>query len=158
MSCSNLTDAGHDESLNWSVWSGVDEFLLRSLMKSYITTLPFSFLFPLLPLSNSVLHLLRSHSFLLHFYSNIKSQIRFFEVFSKLPFKRSFTRICSIMYKSLLLSSFAKLALGGTILWDGRFNDITSSSEFDSWSWSNQVGPYQYYIVSPSLHTYRLRS
>ncbi|KAH6673568.1 hypothetical protein B0J14DRAFT_51099 [Halenospora varia] len=50
------------------------------------------------------------------------------------------------MYKSLFLTSFAKLALGGTILWDGRFNDMTSSSELESWSWSNQVGPYQYYI------------
>ncbi|KAH8656152.1 hypothetical protein BGZ60DRAFT_567983 [Tricladium varicosporioides] len=50
------------------------------------------------------------------------------------------------MYNSLLLASFAKLALGGTILWDGRFNDLTSSSKLESWSWSNQVGPYQYYI------------
>ncbi|TVY88593.1 hypothetical protein LAWI1_G004238, partial [Lachnellula willkommii] len=53
---------------------------------------------------------------------------------------------CPTMLKSLSLFSFAKLALGGAILWDGRFNDMTSSSELDSWSWSNQVGPYQYYI------------
>ncbi|KAI1338880.1 hypothetical protein F5Y15DRAFT_385690 [Xylariaceae sp. FL0016] len=32
------------------------------------------------------------------------------------------------------------------ILWDGRFNDITSSEDLNDWSWSNQVGPYQYYI------------
>ncbi|TVY34872.1 hypothetical protein LSUB1_G005353, partial [Lachnellula subtilissima] len=50
------------------------------------------------------------------------------------------------MFRSLSLFAFARLALGGTILWDGRFNDMTSSSELDSWSWSNQVGPYQYYI------------
>ncbi|TVY46510.1 hypothetical protein LOCC1_G001902 [Lachnellula occidentalis] len=50
------------------------------------------------------------------------------------------------MLRYLSLFGFAKLALGGTILWDGRFNDMTSSSELDSWSWSNQVGPYQYYI------------
>lgn len=34
----------------------------------------------------------------------------------------------------------------GTILWDGRFNDFTSSSDLNKWSWANQVGPYQYYI------------
>ncbi|TVY16044.1 hypothetical protein LARI1_G004922 [Lachnellula arida] len=50
------------------------------------------------------------------------------------------------MLKPLSLFGFAKLALGGAILWDGRFNDMNSSSELDSWSWSNQVGPYQYYI------------
>jgi hypothetical protein len=43
------------------------------------------------------------------------------------------------------------LALAGsatsTILWDGRFNDLNTSSDLNNWSWSNQVGPYQYYIV-----------
>ncbi|RFU23591.1 hypothetical protein B7463_g12747, partial [Scytalidium lignicola] len=33
-----------------------------------------------------------------------------------------------------------------TILWDGRFNDFTSSEDLNNWSWSNEVGPYQYYI------------
>ncbi|KFZ12286.1 hypothetical protein V502_07166 [Pseudogymnoascus sp. VKM F-4520 (FW-2644)] len=37
-------------------------------------------------------------------------------------------------------------ALAGTILWDGRMNDFTSSADLNKWSWSNQVGPYQYYI------------
>ncbi|KAK1728226.1 hypothetical protein CaCOL14_010275 [Colletotrichum acutatum] len=32
------------------------------------------------------------------------------------------------------------------ILWDGRFNDMTSATDLDKWSWSSQVGPYQYYI------------
>jgi hypothetical protein len=32
-----------------------------------------------------------------------------------------------------------------TILWDGRFND-ESISDLNKWSWSNQVGKYQYYI------------
>jgi hypothetical protein len=32
------------------------------------------------------------------------------------------------------------------VVWDGRFNDFTSSSDLDKWSWGNQVGPYQYYI------------
>lgn len=34
-----------------------------------------------------------------------------------------------------------------TILWDGRFNDLTSSTDLNNWSWSDEVGPYQYYIV-----------
>ncbi|KAF2228020.1 hypothetical protein BDZ85DRAFT_189246, partial [Elsinoe ampelina] len=34
----------------------------------------------------------------------------------------------------------------GDILWDGRFNDLTTSADLDKWSWANQVGPYQYYI------------
>ncbi|KAF2213547.1 hypothetical protein CERZMDRAFT_111205 [Cercospora zeae-maydis SCOH1-5] len=33
-----------------------------------------------------------------------------------------------------------------TILWDGRLNNYTDASYLGSWSWSNQVGPYQYYI------------
>lgn len=37
-----------------------------------------------------------------------------------------------------------------TILWDGRFNDLTSSTDLNNWSWSDQTGPYQYYIVCPS--------
>ncbi|KAF8852173.1 hypothetical protein BDZ45DRAFT_807731 [Acephala macrosclerotiorum] len=37
-----------------------------------------------------------------------------------------------------------------TILWDGRFNTLTSSEDLNTWSWSNQVGPYQYYIHGPS--------
>ncbi|OHE93275.1 hypothetical protein CORC01_11418 [Colletotrichum orchidophilum] len=34
----------------------------------------------------------------------------------------------------------------GEILWDGRFNDMTSATDLDKWSWSTQTGPYQYYI------------
>jgi hypothetical protein len=34
----------------------------------------------------------------------------------------------------------------GTILWDGRFNDMTSSADLEKWSFSNPVGAYQYYI------------
>ncbi|KAL0961407.1 hypothetical protein HGRIS_006356 [Hohenbuehelia grisea] len=44
------------------------------------------------------------------------------------------------------LALFAKVALGGTKLWDGSFNAFSSSADFDKWSWSNQVGPYQWYI------------
>jgi hypothetical protein len=50
-----------------------------------------------------------------------------------------------------MLCSLALVALAGsvsgTILWDGRFNDLTSSTDLDNWSWSDEVGPYQYYIV-----------
>ncbi|GAB7344504.1 hypothetical protein MBLNU457_2336t2 [Dothideomycetes sp. NU457] len=34
----------------------------------------------------------------------------------------------------------------GTVLWDGRFNNMTSSTELNNWSFSNPVGEYQYYI------------
>lgn len=43
-------------------------------------------------------------------------------------------------------------AMAGTILWDGRFNNLTSSTDLNNWSWSNEVGPYQYYIVCLGTH------
>lgn len=50
-----------------------------------------------------------------------------------------------------MLFTLAIVALAGsatsTILWDGRFNDMTSSTDLLEWSWSDEVGPYQYYIV-----------
>jgi len=49
------------------------------------------------------------------------------------------------MYFSLGLAALVGSATS-TILWDGRFNTFTSSTDLDNWSWSNQVGPYQYYI------------
>jgi hypothetical protein len=52
------------------------------------------------------------------------------------------------MFRSLFLLSNIGLAFGGTILWDGRFNDMASSAALEDWSWSDQTGPYQYYIVS----------
>lgn len=49
-----------------------------------------------------------------------------------------------------MLFSLAFVALAGkaasTILWDGRFNDLSSSTDLNNWSWSDEVGPYQYYI------------
>ncbi|KAJ9136706.1 Glycoside hydrolase family 131 protein [Pleurostoma richardsiae] len=43
---------------------------------------------------------------------------------------------------------FAVLAslVDAAVIWDGRFNDFTSSADLNKWSWSSQVGPYQYYI------------
>lgn len=51
---------------------------------------------------------------------------------------------------SLAAALLLGAANAGTILWDGRFNDLTSSSDLTNWSWSNQVGPYQYYIHGAS--------
>jgi hypothetical protein len=51
--------------------------------------------------------------------------------------------------KFSILSSLVANALSvsaGTVLWDGRFNDLSSSADLNKWSWGNQVGPYQYYI------------
>ncbi|KAK6522404.1 hypothetical protein TWF281_002966 [Arthrobotrys megalospora] len=50
------------------------------------------------------------------------------------------------MFKLALVQALAGSALAGTVIWDGRFNEFSSSSDLNNWSWSNQVGPYQYYI------------
>ncbi|KAI1502185.1 hypothetical protein F5X99DRAFT_169606 [Biscogniauxia marginata] len=51
------------------------------------------------------------------------------------------------MKVSLLLAlASSHPAICGTILWDGRFNDMESAADLDEWSWSNQVGSYQWYI------------
>ncbi|KAJ0109276.1 hypothetical protein N8I77_007989 [Diaporthe amygdali] len=46
---------------------------------------------------------------------------------------------------SFLLASLVSVSQAA-VIWDGRFNDFTSASDLNNWSWSNQVGPYQYYI------------
>ena len=53
---------------------------------------------------------------------------------------------------AMRLSVLAALAGSATsaILWDGRFNDMSSSVDLNKWSWSDEVGPYQYYIASTS--------
>ncbi|KAK4236815.1 hypothetical protein C8A03DRAFT_35243 [Achaetomium macrosporum] len=50
------------------------------------------------------------------------------------------------MKASAILAAVAASAVDGAVLWDGRFNDLSSSRDLLTWSWSNQVGPYQYYI------------
>lgn len=45
-----------------------------------------------------------------------------------------------------IIASFLAGINAGTVLWDGRFNDLDSSSDLNEWSWSDQIGPYQYYI------------
>ena len=55
--------------------------------------------------------------------------------------------------KLSILSSVAANALAvsaGTILWDGRVNEFSSSADLNKWSWGSQVGPYQYYIHGSS--------
>ncbi|TVY80649.1 putative endo-beta-1,4-glucanase D [Lachnellula suecica] len=51
------------------------------------------------------------------------------------------------------IAAFAAAVNAGTILWDGRFNDMTTSAGLNAWSWSNQVGAYQYYIHGASAIT-----
>src|ERR1044071_2780034 len=52
------------------------------------------------------------------------------------------------MKPSTLLTTALAAAAGteAAVLWDGRFNDFSSATDLNKWSWSNQVGPYQYYI------------
>ncbi|KAL0632611.1 hypothetical protein Q9L58_008501 [Maublancomyces gigas] len=52
------------------------------------------------------------------------------------------------MFRSLLSvgSLLLGLASAGTVVWDGKFNDYSSSADLNNWSWANQVGSYQYYI------------
>lgn len=59
------------------------------------------------------------------------------------PIKMKFPAPASLALQALSVSA-------GTVLWDGRFNDLSSSSDLSNWSWSNQVGPYQYYIHGAS--------
>ncbi|KAK3370896.1 hypothetical protein B0T24DRAFT_627344 [Lasiosphaeria ovina] len=48
------------------------------------------------------------------------------------------------------LTAHVTAVSAGTVLWDGRFNDFTASTDLEKWSWGNQVGPYQYYIHGSS--------
>ena len=49
------------------------------------------------------------------------------------------------MLPALVLFVFAASA-NSKLLWDGRLNAYQSAAFLEKWSWSNQVGPYQYYI------------
>lgn len=49
------------------------------------------------------------------------------------------------MLSVVFLSSFIALAQA-SLLWDGRLNSYQSAAFLGEWSWSNPVGPYQYYI------------
>ncbi|KAF3034325.1 hypothetical protein E8E12_005146 [Didymella heteroderae] len=51
-----------------------------------------------------------------------------------------------MLSKVALINALISAVSAGTIIWDGRFNDMTSSSDLEKWSFSNPVGDYQYYI------------
>ncbi|CAE6414029.1 unnamed protein product, partial [Rhizoctonia solani] len=40
----------------------------------------------------------------------------------------------------------AALVRAGTVVWDGSFDPFNTPDDFATWSWSNRVGTYQYYI------------
>ncbi|KAF9696470.1 hypothetical protein EKO04_005202 [Ascochyta lentis] len=51
-----------------------------------------------------------------------------------------------MLSKVAFINALISAVSAGTILWDGRFNDMTSSADLEKWSFSNPVGAYQYYI------------
>ncbi|KAF7133804.1 hypothetical protein CNMCM5793_005216 [Aspergillus hiratsukae] len=44
------------------------------------------------------------------------------------------------------LLAFPVSSLAGTVLWSGIFNSSATVEDFDEWSWSNQIEPWQWYI------------
>ncbi|KAI5794506.1 carbohydrate-binding module family 1 protein [Peziza echinospora] len=48
--------------------------------------------------------------------------------------------------KFLTLAALFFSAASAAVVWDGRFNEFSTSADLNNWSWANQVGPYQYYI------------
>jgi len=46
----------------------------------------------------------------------------------------------------LVAGSFLLSTARCSVVWDGRFNDYSTSTDIDTWSWSNEVGDYQWYI------------
>ncbi|PYH48705.1 glycoside hydrolase family 131 protein [Aspergillus saccharolyticus JOP 1030-1] len=44
------------------------------------------------------------------------------------------------------LLAFPASSLAGTVLWSGIFNSSATVADFDDWSWSNQIEPWQWYI------------
>ena len=53
----------------------------------------------------------------------------------------------------LLPTSSPVLTTLPEIIWDGRFNDMTSSADLAKWSFATPVGSYQYYIHGPGSVT-----
>lgn len=63
------------------------------------------------------------------------------------PTRKTHTMRLSICTAALSLTGGV---VAGTVIWDGRFNDMTSAADLNKWSWGNQVGSYQYYIHGSS--------
>ncbi|EME42304.1 hypothetical protein DOTSEDRAFT_89736 [Dothistroma septosporum NZE10] len=50
------------------------------------------------------------------------------------------------MFTSTTVFALVASVTAGSVLWDGRFNNYGTSAFLDDWSFSNPIGPYQYYI------------
>ncbi|KII93236.1 hypothetical protein PLICRDRAFT_35426 [Plicaturopsis crispa FD-325 SS-3] len=48
--------------------------------------------------------------------------------------------------KSVVSFLICATLASASVVWDGRFPSTMKSTDFDTWSWSNQVGQYQTYI------------
>ncbi|KAE8152793.1 hypothetical protein BDV25DRAFT_55060 [Aspergillus avenaceus] len=52
--------------------------------------------------------------------------------------------------QSLILLALPASTLAGSVLWSGIWNSTDTVDTLDKWSWSNQVGAYQWYIHGDS--------
>ncbi|KAH3241512.1 hypothetical protein KXW57_005149 [Aspergillus fumigatus] len=50
------------------------------------------------------------------------------------------------MRSFISLLAFPASSLAGSVLWSGIFDSSATVEDFDKWSWSNQVGSWQWYI------------
>ncbi|PYH39767.1 glycoside hydrolase family 131 protein [Aspergillus neoniger CBS 115656] len=48
--------------------------------------------------------------------------------------------------KGAAFLAFPASTLAGSVLWSGIFNSSYNVADFDEWSWSNQIAPWQWYI------------
>ncbi|KAG8860821.1 hypothetical protein FRB96_003554 [Tulasnella sp. 330] len=53
------------------------------------------------------------------------------------------------MKYSLALASLCLSSAQATVVWSGLFNSSFTVADFDLWSWSNEIAPYQWYIHGP---------
>ncbi|PKX95176.1 glycoside hydrolase family 131 protein [Aspergillus novofumigatus IBT 16806] len=50
------------------------------------------------------------------------------------------------MRSFISLLAFPASSLAGSVLWSGIFDSSATVADFDKWSWSNQIGAWQWYI------------
>ncbi|KAG9029373.1 hypothetical protein FRB95_005380 [Tulasnella sp. JGI-2019a] len=55
------------------------------------------------------------------------------------------------MKYAIALASLGIASTQATVLWSGIFNSSAVVANFDAWSWSNQIAPWQWYIHGPGL-------
>lgn len=53
--------------------------------------------------------------------------------------------------KATILSALVSAVSAGTIIWDGRFNEMSSSADLEKWSWANQVSNHAREIIPNTL-------